>query len=96
MAITETYTHEKTETFEQYSFDSLVNPSQKHFVFRDAGEPWKLSLVQIEEAMTPEQVQELRLELIQLDAFMLALDLRAIVRRTEPGEPELNGIGGGL
>lgn len=96
MSITATFTHKLEPDFEQYSFPSNVNPKQRHFVDRNEGEPWKVGIVQLEESLTLEELQELRVELADLAAFMVTLKQREIRRRTEPGEPELAGIGGGL
>lgn len=96
MSITATFAHKVEPDFEQYSFPSNVNPRQRHFVDRDEGEPWKVGIVQLEESLTLEELQELRVELADLAAFMVTLKQREIRRRTEPGEPELAGIGGGL
>lgn len=96
MSSTTTYTHKLEPDFEQYSFPSNVNPKQRHFVDRNEREPWKVDIVQLEESLTLEELQELRVELADLAAFMMSVQQRDIRRRTEPGEPELAGIGGGL
>ena len=96
MSITSTFTHELAEGFEQYAFPSELNPDQKHFIHRDTDGPWQLNLVQLEGSLNPQQLQELRIELTQLDAFLGGLNVREIRRCTEPGSPELDGRGGGL
>lgn len=87
MSITKTFTHKLAEDFEQYTFDSKLNPNQRHYIDRDNDGPWKLGLVQLEESLSPEQVQELRIELAELYAFMARLNNRDLRRRTEPGAP---------
>lgn len=88
MAITKNYTHTVDDGFEQYSFKSNVNPKQKHYIDRNESESeWLLCIVQTEESLTCQQVQELRVELTELHAFMKSLDQRELCRRTEPGAP---------
>ncbi|MBC9943787.1 hypothetical protein ICL81_04505 [Leucobacter sp. cx-328] len=87
MSITATFSHELTEEFEQYAFRSKVNPDQRHFIHRDLNSPWQLNIVQIEESLTEREVQELRIELTELSAFMSGLNQRPLRRCTEPGAP---------
>ncbi|WP_336652369.1 MULTISPECIES: hypothetical protein [unclassified Leucobacter] len=96
MSITAIFTHQVEPDFEQYSFPSNVNPKQRHFIDRNEGEPWVVGIVQLEESLTLAELQELRVELADLATFMMSVQQREIRRRTEPGEPELAGIGGGL
>ena len=96
MSITATFTHKLADDFEQYTFISNVNPKQRHYIDRDNDGPWKLGLVQLEESLSLEELQELRIELAELYAFMIGLNQRELRRRTEPGEPDQHGIGGGL
>lgn len=96
MSITSTYTHKVEADFEQFVFPSAVNPDQHHFIDRDQGQPWKVNIVQTEESLTLEELQKLRAELAELEEFMIGLQQRDLRRQTEPGEPELAGIGGGL
>lgn len=91
MGITATFSHELTEDFEQYAFQSKVNPDQKHFIHRDQGGHWLLNIVQVEESLTEREVQELRIELAELSAFMNGLSSREIRRCTEPGAPAFEG-----
>lgn len=96
MSITTTFTHKVEPDFEQYSFPSNVNPKQRHFVDRNEGEPWVVGIVQLEESLTLAELQELRVELADLAAFMVTLKQREIRRCTEPGQPqaeELAGVG---
>lgn len=87
MSITRTFTHKLAEDFEQYTFNSKLNPKQRHFIDRDNDGPWKLGLVQLEESLSLEELQELRIELAELYAFMVGLNSRELCRRTEPGAP---------
>lgn len=96
MSITSTFKHTLDHDFEQYSFTSNVNPKQRHFIDIDNGGDWKLGITQLEESLSIEEVQELRIELAELYAFMVSLESRDLRRRTEPGEPDLAGRGGGL
>lgn len=96
MSITTTFTHKLEPDFEQYSFPSNVNPKQRHFIDRNEGESWVVGIVQVEESLTLAELQELRVELADLAAFMIGVQQREIRRHTEPGTPELNGRGGGL
>lgn len=96
MSITATFAHKLADDFEQYTFTSNVNPKQRHYIDRDNDGPWKLGLVQLEESLSLEELQELRIELAELYAFMIGLNSRELCRRTGPGQPEHNGIGGGL
>ncbi len=95
MSITSTYMYKVEHDLEQYSFPSNVNPRQRHFVESAEGQ-WQLNVVQTEESLSLEELQELRVELAELYAFMVTLNQREIRRQTEPGEPEQHGIGGGL
>lgn len=96
MSITSTFMHKLEHDFEQYSFASNVNPKQRHFIDIDNGGHWGLGIVQLEESLSLEEVQELRVELAELYAFMVGLNSRDLRRRTEPGQPDLEGRGGGL
>lgn len=96
MDITSTFEHTLAPEFEQYSFPSKVNPKQRHFIDIDRGEDWKLGIVQLEESLSLEELQELRIELAELYAFMVSLKSRNLRRITEPGEPDHQGVGGGL
>lgn len=88
MSITNSYKHTFDDGFEQYAFESNLDPKQKHYIDREGfDDPWVLCLVQLEETLTPEQVQELRVELTELYAFMQGLNQRELCRRTEPGAP---------
>lgn len=96
MSITTNYMHKVRDDFEQYTFASALNPKQRHYIDREDDGPWKLGLVQLEESLSPEDVQTLRIELAELYAFMVGLNQREIRRTTEPGERDLAGRGGGL
>lgn len=96
MSITDTFKHKLESDFEQYSFPSNVNPKQRHFIDIDNGGHWKLGIVQLEESLSLEDVQELRIELAELYAFMVGLNNRDLRRLTAPGQPDLEGRGGGL
>lgn len=96
MSITATFTHKVEPDFEQYSFPSNVNPKQRHFIDRNEGESWVVGIVQLEESLTLAELQELRVELADLAAFMTTLKHRTLRRHTAPGQPDHNGIGGGL
>lgn len=96
MSITSAYVHTLEHDFEQYSFVSNVNPKQRHFIDTDDQGVWKLGIVQLEESLTLDELQELRIELADLCAFMAGLKRRELHRHTEPGEPDLAGRGGGL
>lgn len=87
MSITATFAHKLADDFEQYTFTSNVNPKQRHYIDRDNDGPWKLGLVQLEESLSLEELQELRIELAELCAFMIALHQPELRRITEPGAP---------
>ena len=98
MSITDSfkYTVDAEEHFEQYAFPSKLHTRQSHFVDRDGDGPWELSVVQLKDSLSPDEAQTLIGEIESLIVFMTGLNQRELRRITEPGEPELAGVGGGL